>query len=275
MALATTFGRNSFNIRAERPLTDEEIFRTAPSIFAIGAHESRSERYTYIPTIEVLNGLRREGFQPFMAVQSKSRIEGKSEFTKHMLRLRREGQITAQEAFEIILINSHDGTSSYQMMAGVFRFVCQNGMVTGDTYEDVKVPHRGNIVHNVIDAAYTIVENAEPVQESIQIMKDTTLSLPESRIFAEAALSIKYDNPDDAPISAHQLLTSRRREDRSTDLWSVFNRVQENVIRGGLHGRTANGKRTRTREITSIDNNVKLNKALWLLSEKMAALKGA
>jgi len=119
--LATKFG--SFTKMDQGiPLTNEQLFRVAPSIFASEKHASRSERYTYIPTIQVVEGLRSEGFLPFSVCQSKSRIEGKSEFTKHMIRLRQHDQILASEANEIILINSHDGTSSYQMLAGMFRF---------------------------------------------------------------------------------------------------------------------------------------------------------
>lgn len=271
--LSTTFGRNSMVYRQTTPLNDEQILRLAPSIFAEQPHESRSNKYTYIPTIDVLNGLRREGFQPFMVAQSRSRIEGKSEYTKHMIRLRHAGDIAGAEANEIVLINSHDGTSSYQMMAGVFRFVCQNGMVTGDIIEDVRVPHRGNIVHNVIDAAYSIVDGFEEVGQSVEGMKSTLLLPEESAVFAEAALALKYDNPDDAPISARQLLTPRRYDDKKDDLWTGFNRVQENIISGGLKGRTANGSRTTTRAVQSIDNNIKLNKALWILADKMAELK--
>jgi hypothetical protein len=120
--LATRFGRNTFVIRSETPLAEDQMLRAAPSIFAEGKHCSRSERYTYIPTIEVLRGLRHEGFEPFMVCQSKSRIEGKTAFTKHLIRLRHAGQVnTRPEANEIILINSHDGASSYQMLAGQFR----------------------------------------------------------------------------------------------------------------------------------------------------------
>lgn len=270
--LVTRFGRNSFGFRSETPLTNEQLFRVAPSIFATGKHESRSDRYTYIPTIEVLAGLRKEGFQPFMTAQSRSRIEGKSEFTKHMLRLRPAGQIQNLETFEIILINSHDGTSSYQMLAGVFRFVCQNGMVTGDTVEDIRVPHRGNITENVIDAACRIVDDFGAVQDSMDSMKGTRLALPEARAFAEAALTIKYD--EDAPITPDQVLLPRRYEDKNKeDLWTTFNRIQENLLKGGVRGKTATGKRTTTREVTSIDTNVKLNRALWILSERMAGIK--
>src|SRR6476646_9468841 len=120
--LATRFARNTRVIRSDSPLAEDQMRQAAPSIFAQGKHASRSERYTYIPTIDVLRGLRKEGFEPFMVAQSKSRIEGKTEFTKHMIRMRHAGQVSAKaEANEIILINSHDGASSYQMLAGVFR----------------------------------------------------------------------------------------------------------------------------------------------------------
>ena len=271
--MSNRFGQNSFGLRTSSPLTDEQIRHVAPSIFATGAHESRSDRYTYIPTIDVLNGLRREGFQPFMVAQSRSRIEGKSDFTKHMIRLRQPGDLALnQEFFEIILINSHDGTSSYQMLDGVFRLACTNGMVVGDTQQDIRVPHRGNIAENVIEAAYSILDNFENVQNSMQIMKETPLALPEARAFAEAALALKYDE-NAAPIEPRQLLSARRYEDQKNDLWTTFNRVQENLLKGGLRGQTTTGKRTTTREVTSIDNNIKLNRALWILSEKMADLK--
>jgi Domain of unknown function (DUF932) len=99
MALASNF-RNIAGTRSDRPLSDDEINRVAPSIFADGKHESRSERYTYIPTIDVLNGLRNEGFQPFMVCQTRVRDDGKREHTKHMIRLRHADQINGQEANE-------------------------------------------------------------------------------------------------------------------------------------------------------------------------------
>ena len=116
--------------RTQAPMTDDAIRAVAPSVFASEAHESRSERYSYVPTIDVLAGLRREGFEVFDARQSRSRIEGKSDFTKHMLRLRPAGAVKVAESVpEVVLVNSHDGTSSYQMMQGLYRLVCSNGMI--------------------------------------------------------------------------------------------------------------------------------------------------
>ena len=72
------------------------------------------------------------------------------------------------------------------------------------------------------------------------------------------------------------MLTIRRREDTGNDLWSVFNRVQENTVRGGLRFRNEEtGRRNRTREVKGIDQNIRLNRALWELAEKMASLKAA
>ena len=165
MTTLTKF-RNVSLARSNRPLSDEEIRRVAPSVFADGKHDSRSGRYTHIPTIEVLNGLRREGFEPFMACQARVRDESRLGYAKHMLRLRHASRIESDEANEIVLINSHDGTSSYQMLAGVFRFVCQNGMVVGETVEDLRIPHRGDVVGQVIEGAYRILDDFERVDES-------------------------------------------------------------------------------------------------------------
>src|SRR5450755_859798 len=103
--LATRFANSTRVLRSNTPLTEEAMRQTAPSIFASGKHCSRSDRYAYIPTIEVLRGLRAEGFQPFMVAQGQSRIAGKTEYTKHMLRLRHgDAQIGSKpEANEIIL----------------------------------------------------------------------------------------------------------------------------------------------------------------------------
>ena len=119
--LATRFARSTRVLRGDEPLSEDQMRRAAPSIFAEGKHASRSERYAYIPTIDVLRGMRKEGFEPFMVAQGQSRTEGKTEYTKHMIRMRHAGQVsTRPEANEIILINSHDGASSYQMLAGMF-----------------------------------------------------------------------------------------------------------------------------------------------------------
>lgn len=271
--LATKFARGN-SLRSDVPLTDSQIMRVAPSIFAESEHESRSEQYSFIPTNLILNKLRQEGFQPFMVCQTRSRIEGMREFTKHMIRLRHANQITGKVANEIILINSHNGASSYQMKAGVFRFVCQNGLVVGDDVADVRVKHKGDITGNVIEGAYEVLDAFNRVDESREAMQALHLSDEARHAFATAALTLRWDDNKPAPVSAAQILRPNRIEDRNDDLWTTFNRVQENLIRGGLSGRNASGKRTTTRAVTGMDQDVKLNRALWVLSEEMRKIVG-
>ena len=275
MQLASNFSYRSPVLRSESPLSDEQIRAVAPSIFADAPHESRSERYSYIPTATVLQELRSEGFEPFMVCQTRVRREDRRDFTKHMIRLRHASQIDARgEANEIILLNSHDGTSSYQMLAGMFRFVCQNGLVCGDTVADVRVPHKGDVAAQVIEGAYQVLHGFEQAQVSREAMRAVTLDGGEAEVFARAALALKYDDPEKpAPITERQVLAARRVDDNRTDLWSVFNRTQENLIRGGLVGRGNSGRRQRTRPVQGIDQDLRLNRALWLLADGLRQLK--
>jgi hypothetical protein len=276
--LATRFARNTRVLRTDEPLSEDQMRSAAPSVFAEGKHASRSARYTYIPTIDVLRGLRKEGFEPFMVAQGKSRIEGKTDFTKHMIRMRHAGQVNAKaEANEIILINSHDGASSYQMMAGVIRYICMNGLVVGDIAHDIRVPHRGDIQGDVIEGAFRVLEDFEAVDASIDGMKSLQLNDDEQRALATAALALRYGDRTDgqppAPITAGQLIEARRPEDIGDSLWVSMNRLQENMQRGGQPGRSVQGRRVRTRAVGSIDRSVDLNRALWVLAEEMRKIR--
>jgi hypothetical protein len=230
--LATRFARTTRVIRSDTPLQEEQMRSAAPSIFATGKHQSRSERYAYIPTIDVLRALRQEGFEPFMVAQGQSRIEGKTEYTKHLIRMRHAGiQSGKAEANEIILINSHDGASSYQMLAGVVRFLCCNGLVCGTVSSDIRVPHKGSGVQDeVIEGAFRVLDDFEAVDASIDGMKSLTLDGDEERAFATAALVLRYGERSDgqppAPITAEQLIEARRPEDAGRSLWNVMNRLQ-------------------------------------------------
>lgn len=271
----------TFVPNGRQALTDDQIRQLAPSVFAEEAHESRSARYTYIPTSDILAGLRREGFEVFRASQSRTRLDDRKEHTKHMLRLRHASQleraaVVGDSVPEIVLINSHDGTSSYQMMGGMFRFVCSNGMVVPDGIaQTIKVQHSGQVRDRVIEGAFEVLDGLTRVVESRDTMRALTLSTDEARVFASAALQLRYDDDKPAPVQPDQVLRARRLEDRAPDLWTTFNRTQENLIRGGLAGRSASGQRQATRAVTGIDQDVKLNRALWTLAEEMRRLKAA
>ena len=143
-------------ISGREALDNEALFRHVPSIFARKPHDSRSERYVYVPTIDIVEQLRREGWFPFFAVQAVPRNGNRRGHAKHMLRMRRDDGIDKPAAAEVIIVNSHDGTSAYQMFAGMLRFVCTNSMIAGERFEEVRVSHKGGIEDRIIDGVYTV-----------------------------------------------------------------------------------------------------------------------
>ena len=295
-------------LRNQTPMTIEALRHAAPSAFATEAHESRSNRYTYIPTSEVIAGLMREGFQPFKATQSRSRIEGKTEFTKHMIRFRHPVSFNAIQRVgdsvpEVVLINSHDGTSAYKLSAGLYRLVCSNGLMVADsTVEMLSIMHKGNIVDQVIEGSFEIVKQSDKALGKADEWNQLALTAGEQGAFADAARELRFADAEGTittPITATDLLRPRRQDDANgpigwrgsrtevgpkQDLWHTLNVVQENVIKGGLHG-VQRGRdeytgrpilrNVTTREVKGIDQDVKLNRALWMLAERMAELKAA
>jgi len=276
--LATRFGRNSHQISGREALDNEALFRHVPSVFAREAHDSRSDRYVYVPTIEIVEGLRREGWFPFFAVQAVPRDGDRIGHAKHMLRLRRDDGIGKPEAAEVIIVNSHDGSTSYQMFAGMLRFVCTNSMIAGERFEEVRVHHKGGIQDQIIEGVYTVAEDFPRLIDATETMKETRLTQAEQTVLAEASLVARYGE-DESPIRPDQIIQPRRREDVGQSLWQTFNVIQENLIRGGISGRrqTADGhiRRSQTRAINGIDQNVGLNRALWTLAEGMQRIKAA
>jgi hypothetical protein len=261
-------------LRLGRPLQNSEIATVAPSVLATAPHDSRGERYAFIPTIEVLDGLRKEGFQPYEVRQTLVRKPGKRDFTKHMVRLRPVNEVGTQreEAGEIILINSHDGSSSYQLMAGFFRFVCSNGLIAGDVCEDIRVRHTGKVVDDVIEGSFRVLDNLQLAEERIDTYKSITLAPEEQLLLANSAIDLRWGEGNN-PVSNRSVLAARRYQDDKPDLWTTFNRIQENLIDGGLRGRTTTNRRMTTRPVGGVNENVKLNRALWSLADGMAKLK--
>ena len=270
-----------------RAMTEDEMRRIAPSIFATVAHESRSERFQPIPTIEILRGLTKEDFVPVGAKQSSSRIEGKADFTKHLIRLRRidDGKVynVGDTVCEILLKNANDGTSAYELMAGLFRVRCLNSLVTQTgKVEEIKVRHSGDVQAKVIEGTYTVLKGAEHALAAPQDWSSLRLNAEERHILAQSAHVLRFgdiEGETKTPIRPEQLLTERRTGDMASDLWTTWNVVQENAIKGGIRAVTRDefGRRRRmtSRAVTGIDQDIKLNKALWLLGAEMAKLKGA
>ncbi|WP_269746305.1 DUF932 domain-containing protein [Desulfogranum japonicum] len=155
--------------------------------------------------------------------------------------------------------------------------MCGNGLMVASEFANFSHKHIGFSPDAFIQSAGEIASAAGTIAERVDEMKVIEMTPDERVFFAQAAHSLIYDEPEQAPILPHQLLEERRYDDKGKDLWTTFNVTQENAMRGGLKGITRGGdgriRRTTTRPVKALDCNIKLNQALWFLTEKMAELK--
>ena len=283
------FGRGAVVLRGRgEALEAHDLRRAAPTLFAEAKHSSRSERYAHIPTFEVLSALSREGFDPYEVRVGGSGDADKRAHTKHLVRLRRRGsEVRVGGSIpEVLLLNSHDGTSAYKLMYGLFRMVCSNGLVTADELTELRIAHKGDVVSKVIEGTYQVIGESARVADQVERFQAIELTRPEQLLFAEHAANLRW-TPDPETgtsrvpqtLQPEQVIFPRRHEDARPDLWSVFNRAEENLVNGGLNYSTRNARgglvhRT-ARAVNGVDQNVNLNRQLWSLAAKMAELKAA
>lgn len=260
-------------------LSIEQLNTLAPAVFATAPDHAVSERYGFVPTIAVVEALQDEGWFPVRAQQTRVRDPQQRITTRHMVRFRQDParQIQVGDSVaELVLTNSHNRTAAYQLDLGLFRLICSNGMVTpvGDM-GGIRVRHGNKVVDQILEGSLALIDEAPSIAESVERFQSMRLSEAESRLFAQSALTLRYgkDWKELSPIKPEAILQARRPEDRDSNLWRVFNRTQENLMKGGLAGRSATGRHTRTRAIQSVTEDVRLNRALWQLTEHFAALK--
>jgi len=268
-------------------MTNAQIMLAAPSTFATAPHHEVSDRYGFMPTIDVVDALRGEGWLPVDATQKNVRDKSKRELTTHLLRFRRlDNDIKVGDSVvELLLKNAHDRSSAFVLHAGIFRMACANGIVIADsTFNKLSVRHGKNIVGDILEGSYDIIKDVPMITEQVEGMQNTMLDGRERAILARTAYNYAFGERDDKLLTSensiiNQMLQPKRHSDTGSDLWSTFNVIQENVIRGGIRTAKVNDKgryrRTTSRAVKSIDKNIKLNKALWEMATQMKELKAA
>ena len=260
-------------------LSENDLKNQVPSVFTTQAHNKVSEKYSLIPTIECVKALHDIGFYPVKAMESRCRDSNNKPFAKHLIRFRnKECMEVGGNLPEIVLVNSHNGLSSYQLRAGIFRLVCSNGLIVGNEMFQRCVRHTGEAPQKVVEAVGEIIEVIPEVLQKAEEWKKISLSSQQKQVYAQSAALLKWE--EDTQIKTEKLLSPRRYNDQKDDLWTTFNNVQENIIRGGIryfntelqpNGRTKINRQT-TRAVNSVNENSRLNTALWNLTEKMAQI---
>jgi hypothetical protein len=252
-----------------------------------------TDRFAFIPTTRVIDILDKADWVPAKISERHCNKEENRGFQNHLIRFRRKEDLEVKAVVgemipEIIVKNAHDGSSCFNIMAGLFRFVCGNGMIIADsTFATHRIKHIGFQDENVIDAVSDIVKTTPLIANKVSEFKEIIISKSEQLAFAEAALFAKYGKPEQGTISEKfnldSLIAPMRNVDRlvgsynhpitENSLWNSFNILQEKLIEKGGRFARNNYRTKRARAITSVSENVRVNQALWALTEKMTELK--
>ena len=274
-------------------LSADDIARRAPAVFADSKAERLTDRYQSLRTDTLLPILADYGYQPTQAAQKRSRkIAGLSQHSAHLLAFSKTSDIYTNDDIrpEIVLYNSHDGTSSVKLFAGAYRFICSNGIVAGDGFSATAY-HSRKALSGFEEMLRGVIANMPKLLDSIETMRQQSLDYDARYALAKQAVMKRWQLLDDAAVEAMQrggnikrgsyadnhtindVLGMQRAEDAGIDAWTTFNRIQENVLRGNAFVRSVVGdnnevvvRQRKARPITNISEHVRINSELWDLA---------
>ena len=265
-------------------MTKEEMFLKAPAIFATAPVEKASDRYTFIPTTRVINDIENieiKGENGGWYVERVNQQSSKEKYhTKHEVVFRSTCHPAVNGVFpEIRLINSHNRLSSFNFYVGLYRLVCSNGLVVAEKiFESLNIRHIAYNLDELIELIDSIVVNIENIFVWVHNMEETLLTRDEQINFAVRAIAIRYKeyvNKDGVvdvkaihkAIDVESFLQAYREDDDNYSLWSVYNVIQEKLIKGGFQRiGTKDNVSKPVRPITNIKLDINVNKSLWQLA---------
>jgi len=230
------------NLQSTEFLSLEEIQEIAPSVFTTNGSKDTSDKYTHIPTDRVIRDLEVLGWKVADVKEVAARKEDNKGFQKHLVVFRNEDVVITGEDGDtvypqILLTNSHDGKNSFKFQAGLFRMICENGLVVADeSFEDYSIRHMGYDFEALQSLIKEMVSNLDLTVESMNKMKQIELNEDQQLELAKKLLDIRLEGTGNAydDYQPKSINYSQRKEDNGVDLWSVFNRQQENIIEGNF-----------------------------------------
>jgi len=242
---------------------------------ALATHASprASSKYLFIPTTDIVSALADEGWVVNSAVQTKSKSVDRMGYQRHMLRFRPvdpDNQIHVGDSIaELLLDQSHDTSRSYRFGGGVFRLVCGNGMVVCETaFPGLRLNHKGSL-SDIIQASLEVARKLPELGALVSKLKQTHVNEMQRQDFAARAIAVRYG--EKKPLEPRDILYVRREQDQAEDLWTLFNVVQENIMRGGQIGVLESGVIRRMQPITGLSSGIGVNERLWELAMEYAA----
>jgi hypothetical protein len=275
MANHVIFSRNADN----SILTTEQIKHRAPAVFSTTKAERLTDRYVSLNTSDVLPIMADYGYFPTQAAQKRSR-KSSSEHTAHMIAFSSAHDVAEVGDIrpEIILYNSHDGSGSVKLYAGAFRFICSNGIVAGDGFQS-RIYH-SKALNGFEEMLRTTTATLPLLMDRIEKMRGLMLSTGQVHDMAIAGVATRWSDYTGQPKGAYavaqtvkDVMNVRRVGDEGYDAWTVFNRIQEGVIRGNAMIRSITdthpeGVMRKARPVNSIKEHQRINTALWNIADE-------
>lgn len=231
---------------------NNNVTNLLPSVLATSNADNVSSRYKHIQTSDVIDALSAQGFR-LVSQQGKRDLH-----SEHGLLLvnREIGFLdnTFSENFATVsLFNSHNGKSAVTLVSGFFRVICNNGMITGNANEWLKIRHS--------EKGFNLIgSTVEQLPHRIAAFRDLIVKLQNTKLTSDEMLElaeyVKSNLDGLRPIArADDLLTLRRMDDGKADAWTLTNVMQENAVRGGII--SANSGR-RLRPVNRLNNQNRL-----------------
>lgn len=251
--------------RSETGFSLDQLRTIAPSIFAEQPAAKVSDRYGFVPTVDVVEELGNRGLVPVFAGQTMSRDHDNRPFAKHLLRFRPQyaPTVVGQSVPEVVLMNSHDGSSGFKLWLGLFRMVCCNGLIISDgVLGQVSVSHRSNAAQIVGDQSVGFMGQIDHIEDRVRRFMDRVLAPTEQTALADEAARLRWGNDRPAGLNHTDLLIGRRFEDSGDTLWAVLNRIQENIVKGGVNLNRPR-RQSSTRMLRSVTDDARINARLW------------
>lgn len=251
------------------------VTRTSLEALPAAPSPKVTEKYSFLDTRKVVEDMMDLGFEVAEVTRPKFRTQGGS-FGLHQVDLRRTSDVKSgrPEIPRVLFVNSYDGSRKAQFISGVIRFACLNGLVIGDGIEKQKFVHLGQDREETIMAyVKEMTETFDKTWTTIEAYQGLKLDDALYMEMAREALELRYPDPiARLEIAPSTLLMPRRPEDNKADLYTTWNILQENLVKGGVPGRTPKGEVRRSSAIGHIERSNKLNRDLWNLMDKYAAM---
>jgi len=259
------------DLNASKFLGKKELSEMAPSIFTMKPSNEVSEKYTHIPTERVIDDMELLGWKPVDAKEVKARTKNTQGVQKHMLVFRNDDVVINGEDGDtvypqILITNSHDGKNAFQFTAGLFRMICENGLIIAtDEFADLKMRHMGYTFEDLQVLIRGMVEKLPLTVEAMNKMKAVELKEEEMFNLAKSFLDIRVEGTENTFDSQaiEDVLNAQRKKDEGEMLWEVFNRVQENIIEGNFQYKTPSGKVRQARVIKNFKQDQDVNKKMF------------